>query len=267
MAFSTPKQGLSLANELIAEGCSTFTFKEVEQRLGKSKPATANLLKRMEKAGLIDRVRRGHYAVRQLGVLGTPAAAEDIALSVGAAFIGLPHRIAYRSALYEHDLVVHPARTIHVSTIRRVRAKTISGRWLKVIIEPVEKLDIGRVRYGNSYVSDLHRAILDAADRPRLVGGVEVLAEAVATAAPNLNPDILIDYARRLGYAAPLRRLGSMADTLTLDPLAGSFGPINKITADLDLEPGSDEPVAWRDKRWRVRWPRTVDELMAVVAQ
>ena len=55
----------------------------------RSKTATANLLKRMQTASLIDRVRRGHYAVRQLGVLGTPAAAEDVALSVGAALKGL----------------------------------------------------------------------------------------------------------------------------------------------------------------------------------
>ena len=260
------QQGLSLANELVAEGRSTFTFGEVEQRLCKSKPATANLLKRMEKAGLIDRVRRGHYAVRQLGVLGTPAAAEDIALSVGAAFKGLPHRIAYRSALYEHDLVVHPVRTIQVAAVHRVRTKTISGRRLQVVVEPLEQLVVGRTPHGSSYVSDLHRAVLDAANRPRLVGGAEVLAEAVA-AAPNLNPDILIDRARLLGYAAALRRLGSIAETLMLHPLADALEPIKRITADLDLEPSSDEPVVWRDKRWRVRWSRTVEELEAVVRQ
>ena len=94
MYFSSPHQGLALANELVAEGRSTCTFEEAEKRLGKSKTATANLLKRMENAGLIDRVRRGHYAVRQLGVLGTPAAAEDVALSVGAALSGVPHRVA-----------------------------------------------------------------------------------------------------------------------------------------------------------------------------
>ena len=267
MNYGSPNQGLSFANELLAQGHSTFTFEEVEHRLGKSKSATANLLKRMEKTGLIDRVRRGHYAVRQLGVLGTPAIAEDVALSVGAAFKGLPHRIAWRSALYEHDLVVHPARTIQVAAIRRVRTKTLSGHRLKVVVEPLDKLEIGRVPTRKSYLSDLHRAVLEAADRPRLVGGAEVLAEAVATAAPQLKPHILTDYARRLGYAAALRRLGSLADTLALHPLAGAFEPIKRITADLDLEPGSKEPVALRDKRWHVRWPRTVDELLAVVGQ
>ena len=264
---SSAQQGLSLANELVAQGHSTFTFADIERRLGKSKTATANLLKRMEKAGLIDRVRHGHYAVRQLGVLGTPAVAEDVALSVGAAFKGLPHRIAWRSALYEHDLLVHPTCAIQVAAARRVRTKTLSGRRLEAVVEPLKCIDVGRIPIRDSYISDLHRAVLDAANRPRLVGGAEVLAEALVTAAPSLQSDILIDYASRLGYAAALRRLGSLADTLSLHPLAGGLEPIRRITADLDLEPGSNESVALRDKRWRVRWPLTEHELRAVVGQ
>ena len=267
MYFDPPQQGLALANELVAEGRSMFTFKEAEKRLGKSKTATANLLKRMEKAGLIDRVRRGHYVVRQLGLLGTPVVAEDVALSVGAALRSVPHRIAYRSALYEHDLVVHPVRSIQVAAERRVRTKTLSGGPLQVVVESPERLKVGRVQWGMSYVSDRHRAVLDAAQRPQLVGGVEVLAEAFAAAAHELDAEILMDYARRLGWAAALRRLSSLADALTLAPLEGALQPIRPITADLDLEPGTDEPTFWRDSRWRVRWPRTVNELLAVIRQ
>ena len=260
-------QGLALANDLAADGCSTFTFANAEQRLGKSKTATANLLKRMEKTGLIDCVRRGHYVVRQLGVLGTPAAAEDVALCVGAALKGLPHRIAYRSALYEHDFVVHPFRSIQVATERPVRTRQLSGWELRVVIEQPRALGVGRAKWGMSYISDRHRAVLDAAQRPRLVGGLEVLAVAFATAAPDLRADILMDYARRLNWAAALRRLGSLADALKMRPLGGELAPIKSITADLDLEPGTDERRVWRDKRWRVRWPRTVNELLAVIGQ
>lgn len=260
-------QGLALANDLVADGHSIFTFGNAEQRLGKSKTATANVLKRMEKAGLIDRVRRGHYVVRQLGVLGTPAAAEDVALCVGAALKGLSHRIAYRSALYEHNLVVHPLRSIQVATERPVRTKRLSGRELKVVIEQPQIMGVGSTPWGLSYVSDHHRAVLDAAQRPRLVGGLEVLAEAFATAVPDLHAEILMDYARRLGWAAALRRLGSLADALELGPLEGELTPIKPITADLDLEPGTDERGVWRDKRWRVRWPRTVEEVVAVIGQ
>ena len=85
-----------------------------------------------------------------------------VALSVGAALKGLPHRIAWRSALYEHDLVVHPARSIQVATERRVRTRTLSGRGLQVLIEPPESLGVGRVPWGASCLSDRHRAVLDA---------------------------------------------------------------------------------------------------------
>ena len=211
MYFDSPQRGLALANDLVAEGHLTFTFEEVEKRLGKSKTATANLLKRMQTAGLIDRVRRGHYAVRQLGVLGTPAAAEDVALSVGATLKGLPHRIAYRSALYEHDLVVHPARSIQVATERRVRTRTLSGRALQIVIEPPESLDVGRVPCGASYLSDRHRAVLDAAQRPRLVGGLEVLAEAFAAATSQQGRDWVLDGSRGSGKDSPRRLWGASA--------------------------------------------------------
>ena len=118
-----------------------------------------------------------------------------------------------------------------------------------------------------SCLSDRHRAVLDAAQRPRLGGGLEVLAEAFAAATPELHADVLMDYARRLGWSAALRRLGSLADALALEPIAGALTPIKPITADLDLEPGTDEPTVWRDSRWRVRWPRSVDELLAVIGQ
>ena len=266
MYFDPHQQSLALANELVAEGCLTFTFDELVNRLGKSKSATANLLKRMEKSGLVNRVRRGHYVVRQLGMLGIPTVNEDIALSVGAAMRKVPHRIAYRTALYEHDLLVHPPRTIQVATTRRVRTKTLSGQPLRVVIEPPEKLEIGRVRWGPSYISDRHRAVLDAAQRPLLVGGLEVLAETFATAAHELSTEILLDYARRLGWAAALRRLGSLADALELEPIHGKLKPIKPITADLNLEPGTDDYTIWRDRRWRIRWSRSVEELLAVIS-
>ena len=69
----------------------------------------------MEKSGLVNRVRRGHYVVRQLCMLGIPTVNEDIALSVGAAMRKVPHRIAYRTTLYEHDFLVHPPRSIQIA--------------------------------------------------------------------------------------------------------------------------------------------------------
>ena len=259
--------GLGLANDLIANGKLHFTFSDARRRLGRSAAATGNLLKRMQSAGLIDRVRRGHYVVRQLGVLGTPSVAEEVALAVGAAFAGVPHRMGYRTALDEHDLIVHPARSITVATTKQIRTQTLSGRPLQLVQEPESRILIGAMRRGSTWVSDIERAVLDAAMRPKLVGGAAVLAEAIATAEDDINVDTLIQYAKELSWGAAVRRIGSIADALAFKSLADRLRPLKPITADLDLEPGVKRPLAWRDSRWRVRWLQTPDELANVVRQ
>lgn len=69
---------LKLADQFAADGQLTFTFEDTVERTGLSRPATANQLRRMAANGLVDKVHRGHYVTRQLGVLGTTAVAEDV---------------------------------------------------------------------------------------------------------------------------------------------------------------------------------------------
>jgi predicted transcriptional regulator of viral defense system len=267
MSHNSHNAALRLVDDLVADGKTHFTFGEAQEQFGQSPSATGNLLRRMLTAGLIDRVRRGHYVIRQLGVLGTPSVAEDVALAVGAAFAGIPHRMAYRTALDEHDLIVHPARSIYVATSRRIRTKTLSGRLLHIVREPETSISIGAITCGSSLVSGVERALLDAAMRPNLVGGAAVLAEAIATASSRIDVAALIDYAQDLGWAAALRRIGSVADTLEIEGLTGRLHPLNPITADLDLEPGGNTPRSWRDASWRVRWPQLPAEIASVVSQ
>jgi len=267
MGIDTQHAGLSLADDLVADGKVLFTFEDARRRLGRSRAATGNLLKRMLAAGLIDRVRHGHYVVRQLGVLGTPSVAEEVALAVAAAFAGIPHRMAYRSALDEHDLIVHPSRSIQVASTKRIRAKTLSGYPLHIVKESAAMIGVGAVVCGESYVSDLERALLDAARRPTLVGGTAVLAEAIVAADENVDTARIVQYARTLSWASAVRRIGSIADALDVPGLAGRLSPIKHLTADLDLEPGASQAYSWRDPRWRMRWPLSIDEIQAVTHQ
>lgn len=254
------QRALELIDSLVADGKQQFSFDDAVRRSGRSSSATANLLSRMVARGLLDRVLRGHYVVRQLGELGTDAAAEDVALAVGAAFTERPHRIGYRTALDEHDLVSNPTRTIQVAATRRMRVSKLSNRPLRIILEPESAIDVGAVPLRGSNVSDLERALLDAAARPELVGGPAVLAEAITAAAGKAQPEQLIAYAGRLGWTAALRRIGSLADGLEVEGLERAIEPLREIKGDIALEPGTREGV-WRDAKWRVRWPMTPDEL------
>lgn len=257
-------KSLELLDELAAEGLSTFSARDVRERLGLSSASTANLLARLQARGLVDRVARGRYAMRQIGLLGTSAASEDMTLAVGALFGERPHRIAYRSALDLLGLLTHPSRTIQVASLDRVRIKTLSGRPFQNVIERENTVGIGAKREGTAWVSDLERALLDAASRPSLAGGVSALAESMAGG--GADAERIMEYAKRLGAGAAIRRLGSVADALEVRELAGRLRPLTTPQSDLDLEPGAvrDED-AWRDRLWHVRWPVSQREVLEVV--
>jgi len=266
MRIREQDSGLKLLDDFVSAGQIQFTANEAVARLARSPTATANLLRRLLRAGLIERVRRGHYAIHQLGTLGTAAAAEDILLAVAAGFADTAHRVAYRSALDHFELLSHPSRSIQVALAKPTRADRLSGRPLTTVVESEASLSIGADRRDGAYVSDLERALLDAAARPELVGGIAVLAEGLAAASSRVDVDRLTDYAKRLGWGAALRRIGSIADALELRGVAAKLAPLAKPTSDIELEPGGHE-TTWRDSKWWVRWDQDPKQLLNVVHQ
>jgi predicted transcriptional regulator of viral defense system len=260
--MKTQDRGISLLDDLVAEGSMTVTAEQARTRLGVSPQAASNVLRRLVDAGLLERLSSGNYAIRNLGVLGTRAAAEDLAIAVAAALPTVEHRIGYRSALDELGLLTHPARTIQIAVARRVRIASLSGRPLRTVLEPASKVHLGAERDGPSWISSLERALLDAAARPDLAGGASVLAEALEAAASRIDPVRLTHLAKELGWGPALRRIGSLADQLQIPGLCLRLAPLRAPTADLDLEPTSKGGKSvWRDSRWWVRWHLEPNEL------
>lgn len=257
-----PNRTLQLLDDKLTVGQTGLTTREVRERLGLSPQAASNLLSRWREAGLVDRVAPGHYAIRQLGLLGTRAASEDVALAVGALFAGEPHRIAYRSALDYHGLLTHPARTIQVACPREVTVKQLSGRQLQTIIEPGSTVLAGAEEAGHgALLSSIERSLLDGAARMDLIGGADVLAEALSAAEP--DPATLKRLAQKIAAAAALRRIGSMADQLPVPSLANQLQPLAAPTSDIQLEPRNPASGggAFRDRKWRVVWTQWPSEI------
>ncbi len=254
-------------DDRLAAGQATLTSRELREELGLSPSAASNLLARWRRAGLVDRVAGGRYAIRQIGLLGTRASSEDVSLAVAALVDGRSHRIAYRSALDFHGLLTRPVRTIQIASPHRFSGSLVSGRPLSVIHERSATVGIGAESAGHgAVVSNLERALLDAAARPDLVGGHLPLAEALAASSP--APDRLLDLARWLGAGPALRRIGSLVDGLELAGLAGALEPLAPPSSDLDLDPrlrGSNG--AYRDSAWHIRWPVAPRKLAQELAQ
>ncbi len=255
-------RSLRLLDEMTAAGRTAFTAVEVRERLGVSPQAASNLLHRLARDGLVERVMGGRYAIRPLGALGTAAGWDDVGSAVAAAFAGQAHRIGFLTALDHHGLLVRPVRSLQIASEYRPRAETVSGRPLTVVREHAETLLLGTEPLGPSRISTVERALLDTASRSRLTGGASRLAEALAAAPSDAALDEL---ARRLRAWPAYRRIGSISAALTL-PVGAALEP-PPWRSLIQLDPTARRSGGWTDRAWGVAWPYPAAELAEVTAQ
>lgn len=255
---------LELIDNLLSEGLDEFTFDDARAHLNVSTEATANFLARLRKIGLVDKLARGHYAIRPLGALGTSLVTEDLSTAVGAAFESHEHRIAYLSALSELGVLSHPVRTIYVACSKPVRFSTVSGKPLRVVLEKPETIHLEAEAVKNSWRSSLERALFECALRVDLIGGVERLAEVIGSGSRDADARRMARLASEFGsrgFAAE-RRIASIAMTLRLPLRLNPKVSVRQPVIRLDPR---DDRVVWTDSRYRVSWNTTVDELQAIV--
>ena len=257
MTNNLQDRALDYLDELVRTGEMALTSAGLARRFDLSAQSASNLCTRLVRKGLIDRVARGRYAIRQLGLLGTPAAAEAVTLAVGAAFGDEPHRIAYRSALSHHDLIQHSSRAIQVALSRQVRASSLSSRPLQTIYEDEETLAIGSESAGTgAKVSNLERALVDAGRRPDLVGGLDVIAEALVAAHSDINWDRLSEYLEVPAFMPSGRRLKSVCTRIGMRWGATSTSPPSFFSL-IKAYPPSKATSQWRDTINGVVWSST----------
>lgn len=252
---------LELLNQLAREGRTAVSAADIRALLGLTPQATSNLLSRLTRDGLLDRVATGRYAIRQLGGLGAAAVWDDLGSAVAALFAGRPHRIGFLTALDQHGLLVRPVRPVQVASPFRPRMSSLGGRPLRVVRERGATVLIGTSPLGPSRLATVERALLDTASRPQLAGGAVRLAEAMAAADVT---DGLRDLAAEVQAGAGYRRIGSISATLSL-PAARNLEPLPWRTL-VELDRSARGGNGWVDTVWGVAWPYQPSELEAVVA-
>ena len=260
-----PTAALELIDGLAAEGRTAVTTGEVRSRLSLSPQGASNLLSRLERDGLVERVRRGEYIIHPLGELGVSAASADrLDEAVSIAANGRVHRICYRSALHEHGLLSRPGRRIQLAVDRRLRIAGIGERELEAITERVGHIHIGAENFGQSWISTKARALLEAAQHPRRVGGIATVAEALWTS--DTNAADIAPLAIELNLGVGLRRLASLNEQLGLRRL-DELTPATATYRPVPLDPDDTRNQGFLDRRWDIRWAGPASELEAVVRQ
>lgn len=256
---------LSALNQLARHG-NVFTTAEFRDLYGGSAPSAANALSRAARQGLVERVARGRYVIREIGRLSTHSSTEDLVLALSPLLIDKEHRIAYLTALEYHSLLVYPQSEFQVALAAPTRTRKVSGRVFRQVIEIRKFLSVGAMEVDHGCrVSDLPRALLDAARRPDLMGGVDIIGDALKLADID-DVSHLVDYANELDSGGALRRLGSIAGAIGQSVMAGALrSRLSLPSTPIPVDTGADgSSHAWVDPEWNVAWDATSADLLGL---
>ncbi len=214
--------GLALLRTLAADGRSTFTSaqaREAARAVGVADSYLPVLLHRLERSGLLQRVKQGTYAMTT-GLAGAP---EAHSFAVGMALVD-PSAVSGWAALNHHGLTEQIPRVITLTTTKRIVTPAMRGavaaasstweaagqRYEIVVVVPARFFGIDEIWMGDARVRifDRERALLDCFALPRRFGG---LAEGLGILEGHLRElDVgrLVGHVLRYGTAAVAKRVG-----------------------------------------------------------
>ena len=237
--------GIRLLSKLASNG-SIFTTADARRIWGTKDSVTRVLLSRLSESGRIERLEKGKYILIPLGAEKGKYTLHEFVL---ASMLVHPYAIAYWSALHHHGLTDQMPSTVFIQTTGRTkrleremagvryRVIRISGR--KFFGEKQEWLEGMNVN-----ITDPEKTIIDCLDKVRYSGDLIDVGSAIGTG--KLNADRLIDYARRVGSSAVLRRLGFFCRFAGIEIPRPKPMPRNYIPLDPGIPPAGKKDPTWR---------------------
>jgi predicted transcriptional regulator of viral defense system len=169
-----------------------------------------------------------------------------------------PSYISYWSALHHYGFTEQVPHTIFVATTRKKRPILFRGQEFRyVAIKPYKFFGYRRERIGELpvLIADEAKALIDSLDQPRYAGGMTEVVRSLAQALPDLDIELLLDYANRMRDRSLNSRLGYLLHNFGYDApgLAISTTPVL-------LDPTGTADGVY-DKHWHVRNNLSAEEL------
>lgn len=199
-----------------------FLYKEAFQALPDSKESTVQeLLSDMTKRGLLMRLKSEVYYIipyDQDAATFMP----DWHLIPEAIFPDTRHYIGYYSALQIHNLITQPSLKEQVVVARQIRPAAISIKDITfqfIYHNPSHFFGFKKKWIDNFHkvlCSDLEKTIIDCLFKPGYAGGISEVARALHASRTELNYVRLLEYARKFGSQAVIKRLGFLMELLDM---------------------------------------------------
>jgi predicted transcriptional regulator of viral defense system len=227
------------------------SLRDIAVRLRCSSAYARKMAHVLKKKGWLESAARGRYLLINAarGPKGVPEMSPYL---VAARLLPTPYFLAYRWACTHHGLLTQISHVIHAA-VRRPKAslelKNIRFKFIQIIQKRFFGSEEAVVMGEKVIVSDLERSVLDAIDRPELVGGIEASAQVLFHAGKKLDPGKILDYLRRFHDSALSRRFGYLCEVLRVDL------PAN-LASYLSSQVSKDAAFLGSRKRWGTQGER-----------
>lgn len=179
-----------------------------------------NILSKLAKQGVAQRVGRGKYVVIPADVIyGRKSYVSDPLVLVSELMKGNEYYVAYYSAAHVHGLVEQMPFKTTVAVLKQMRPIEIGNISVSfVTLKKSKFFGYEEIKYSdvNLSASDLEKTVVDCVDRPDLCGGIPEVVRTVSNALETgrVNWQRLFSYVKRFRSYAIAQRLGFIIEYL-----------------------------------------------------
>jgi len=262
-------QAANLVTMLHERSRAVFRLDDVRDITGLSETSARSFVRKLVDRGVAARLKPGLYALvpfelgRERKYSGNPlVVAREI-------MHGEDYYLSHATAMEIHGMTTQPQLVVMVSTPKPRRSLTALGVEFRFV----------RCRRGHLFgltehwatkqekvrVSDLERTIIDGLKQPEHCGGLTEIAKGLWMRRQDVNVDRLVQYAKRIGVGAVVRRLGFLLETYEM----ASAPVLDRLRNGLTSTYVRLDPVlpaeGKRLRRWRLQLNVDAEELRAVV--
>lgn len=193
------------------------SLKEISKRLRCSPGYARKLAHVLCEKGWLETLLPGHYLL--IGADRGPKGIPEMNPYFVARLLRQPYFFAYRIACSHHGLSTQIPSVIHIAVTRLKRPLEIKNVRFEFIILSKKRFfgfEETTVFGEKVKISDLERTVLDALDRPDLVGGIEASAQVLFEAGKRFDSSKLLAYLKKMNNSALARRFGYLSEMFKL---------------------------------------------------
>lgn len=262
------KQTARLFVELNRLNRTTFRLPDVEKITGLKGTSARTLIHKAERRGLVTRLQPGLYTLVPFELGEATEYVGDPYVIARELVAPRKYFISHASAMELHRMVTQPQLSIFVSCADQLRPRTIHGHeYHFVLVKPKDFFGLTQIwvtKQQSVVVSDPERTIIDALRHPQYAGGITEAAKALWMSRGKLKAARLVEYARKLGVGAVIRRLGLLLELYKM----GSEETIQALQSQMTQTFALLDPTLPRTgrtlSRWRLQLNVSPEELEAV---